>query len=129
VILGDLGNITRALDNLGEPITKSKNGHTIWQRDIFLEELALELTGSKSISSQVSTNGTGFTAELFAADLILLGGNFDSNGNKVPNATEWDTQLVYVDLVQPYDDIIDGGSEDDIIFGQVHIITKKYLLF
>ena len=79
------------------------------------------ITGSLDTDSGLRREASDLlAAQIFGADIILATGAFDAEGNKVFNSDNgaWDTDLLLIDLVSADDDILDGGDDRDILFGQ-----------
>ena len=114
-VLGDNGQIIRAYNSDGTP---QINAHGVWQRDIVLEEFA-SITGKIDIDTTPG-GSTLLASEILNADVVILSGAFDDNGDRVRNSDNnaWDTSILLVDLAAAGDDIIDGGEGEDVILGQ-----------
>ncbi|MBK8083037.1 MAG: hypothetical protein IPK28_03915 [Devosia sp.] len=115
ILLGDEGQIVRAIDGNGAAIL---NSNQTWHRDVVLEEVA-SIGGLISLSSNLAVSGTGLAQQLLGYDALLVGGALTSGGaNVIVGAGAWDTRAVGIVLEEAWDDTIDGGTEDDVIFGQ-----------
>ncbi|MGB3415081.1 MAG: calcium-binding protein [Mesorhizobium sp.] len=114
-LLGDEGQILRAYNADGSALLNSDGS---WHRDVVLEEVAT-LVSIVSLSSSKTVSRTDLASNLLDPDMLLVGGVVDANGVKVTLAGgTWDTQALGIDLEVAYDDTIDGGEGNDVIFGQ-----------
>ncbi|MCA9200731.1 MAG: hypothetical protein KDA87_24500, partial [Planctomycetales bacterium] len=117
VLIADVGYVVRDFNKDGSPRT---NNNGSWHRDVFLEEVA-------TISGRIDMDRTPLrnldpelAAKLIESDMLLLTGEFNSQGNKVNNQDNgaWNTDVLLLDVVPSNNDNLQGGDGDDIIFGQ-----------
>ena len=116
-IAGDVGLFVRAFETDG---SIRLNASGAWHRDLVTEEVGV-LTRLLDISR--SPNGA-LAADvrdlLLNADLLLLMGVYDADGNRVADghADSWQTRLGLIDLLEGDDDRLDGGGGEDFLIGQ-----------
>ena len=118
ILIGDIGYAVRRYSDADTPVLQDNTEHSVWHKDIVLEELG-NITGTHRISSKVDTN------ELVAEDVMTTSLMFvanaitsDGSGDKyIDENGEWVTDLFLFDLEPSYDDILDGGDGDDWVFG------------
>jgi Ca2+-binding RTX toxin-like protein len=117
VVLGDTGQIIRAYQEDGTP---RLNSNESWHRDVVLEEVGWIVGAIDMGTTPIDDDALDLAAEIFWADLVLLTGAWDGEGNRVidPLTGAWDTELLLVDLAEAGDDVIGGGAGDDLLFGQ-----------
>ena len=114
-LLGDEGQILRAFNPNGTALLNSDGS---WHRDVVLEEVATVVSVT-SISSSKTIARTNLASTLLDPDMLLVGGVFGANGARVTLAGgTWETQAIGIDLEVAYDDHIDGGDGNDVMFGQ-----------
>ncbi|NQV45079.1 MAG: hypothetical protein HQ501_09265, partial [Rhodospirillales bacterium] len=116
-LIGDEGRVIRATDVSGDPLLCEAEDCL---RNVLLEEVGI-VTGMLDIdTTPMRTDDLELAAKILGADLVLLTGAFDANGNKHlnPDNGAWDTDALLVDLVAANNDIIEGGDGDDYLFGQ-----------
>ncbi|KPK77738.1 MAG: hypothetical protein AMJ79_02265 [Phycisphaerae bacterium SM23_30] len=119
IIVAELGNIVREFTADGAPRIDA-NG--TWHRNVFLEDVGT-ITGFISIDETPAGNLDQLLAGcIMSADLAIVTGSFKPDGSKVmiknsPGKT-WDTNILLIDLIPSHDDTLDGGSGEDVIFGQ-----------
>ena len=117
VVLGDEGQIIRAYHEDGTPRLNS-NGS--WHRDVVLEEVGWIVGAVDMHTTPIADQDLDLAQAIFGADLVLLTGAWDSEGNRLldPLTGAWDTDLLLVDLAAAGHDVIGGGAGDDLLFGQ-----------
>ncbi|NGP18575.1 calcium-binding protein [Devosia aurantiaca] len=114
IILGDEGQILRAFKADGSAVLDTDGA---WHRDVVLEEV-VRVVGLTSISSNKAGN-PNLAADLLGADMLLLAGAVTDSGMRITAGSgAWDTKAIGVDLEPAFDDIINGGDGDDVLFGQ-----------
>lgn len=114
-LLGDEGQILRAFNPDGTALLNSDGS---WHRDVVLEEVAT-IVSITSISSSKTVSRANLASDLLDPDMLLVGGVVDANGVGVTLAGgTWDTKAIGIDLEVAYDDHIEGGDGNDVIFGQ-----------
>ena len=108
ILLGDIGYCIRRYNGT-QPLGNS-NG--VWHKDIVLEELG-NITKSTRISHKVNT--AIMDAEtIAAASLLFVANAYNDDGTKYLNPDkEWISDLFVFDLVNAYDDSLDGGGGND----------------
>jgi Ca2+-binding RTX toxin-like protein len=117
ILLGDVGVIVRTFNANGS-IRRNSDGS--WHKDILLEDVGI-VTGSLDIDRTPPAGVNGLIAQqLLSADLMIATGAFNADGSKhlQPGNGAWNTGLLFVDLVAPNNDSLDGGDDDDVIIGQ-----------
>ncbi len=117
VILGDVGSITRASNDLGLPRVDASGA---WHRDILLEEVGVVTGAVSSDTTPLRDDDADLAERLTAADLLLLTGTVDADGEKVlaTDSGAWETDVLLVDLMTADADDLAGDAGDDIVFGQ-----------
>ena len=117
ILIGDVGHIVRAFESDGS-VRLDENG--AWHKDVFLEEVGFVIGSINLGSTDFENLDPELAAKLLLADMLVLAGAFESDGTKHLDPVDgaWDTKVLLIDLVEAYDDIIDGGDGDDLIFGQ-----------
>jgi Ca2+-binding RTX toxin-like protein len=138
-VFGDLAHVIRATDGGGNPRVNQKTA--TWHRDIILEEL-VRITGHEVICRQHNASDlTGARLTRFSdAHYAVLFGKVDAAGTKLSDrggvyqtsnltiqtmtaaqidANIWDTRMLYMDIVDTNDDVLDGGDGNDFLIGQV----------
>ncbi len=117
IVLGDEGRIVRAYDPSGGALLNSDG---TWHRDVVLEEIGT-VTASIFSDSRVHAAGGLATADLAAADLVLLTGALDPNAESLLHRGDngaWYTRMLAVTLAPASDDHLSGGDGNDVLFGQ-----------
>jgi Ca2+-binding RTX toxin-like protein/phage tail sheath gpL-like len=117
IILGDVGYIAR---DYNDDLTPRVNVNGSWHKDVLLEEVGV-VTGVIDMSSMALLDSDPALAQrILETDLLVLVGAYNTDGSKVINPTSgaWETQILLIDLEAPFDDIVDGGDGEDVIFGQ-----------
>ena len=115
IVLGDEGQILRAFTSNGGA---QLNTDGTWHRDVVLEEVA-HAVDAVAVSSNKGREST-LAADLLAADVLLLGGFLNADGSQmmVGTPSRWNTAVVGLNLEAAYNDYIEGGDQDDVLFGQ-----------
>ena len=117
IIIGDIGYALRRYAGV-VPIAKTTNssgGGKVWHKDIVLEEHG-NITSITNISKKVNTSM--INAEKIASASLLFVGTGYENGTKANASGVWSTDLFTYNLEKAYDDILSGGSGNDILIGQ-----------
>ena len=114
-VLAGEGQIFRALNPDGTAVLNSDGS---WHRDVLLEQVG-SITGSVAIDSAGNALQPNLAAELLNADLILLGGSFQSDGSQLINSNDnaWQAEALLVSLQPVTGSVVVAGSGDDVIFG------------
>lgn len=95
--------------------TNSSGGGKVWHKDIVLEEHG-NITSVTNIFKRVNTSM--INAEKIAYASLLFAGAGYVNGTKANSSGVWSTDLFTYNLEKSYDDILHGGSGNDILIGQ-----------
>jgi len=122
VVIGDIGYAVRRYDSTGMPVQQDTNSGTsspnVWHKDIILEELG-NITGVDRISTKVNLDL--LTADkIMQSSLLFVATAYQNDGSKHINKDEggWLTKLLRFQLVESFNDEINGGDGDDILIGQ-----------
>ncbi len=115
IVLGDNGEIVQAFGTNGLP-TLNSDGTP--HRDVVLEEIGT-ITGSILLDS-AGDAASGDLAGISSADLILLAGEFTTNGSQVLSQSSgaWETEALLVAVQADGNDTIKVGNGTDVVFGQ-----------
>jgi len=116
-LVGDSGVIHRDFTPSGLP-RLNENGS--WHRDVVLEELAT-LAGTLPIDRiPLRTDDPDLAAKLIETDLLVLAGSYNADGSKQTreDTGAWASEVLLVNLVPSYNDTLEGGGDDDVLFGQ-----------
>ncbi|MBL7039484.1 MAG: hypothetical protein ISR77_12695, partial [Pirellulaceae bacterium] len=116
-MLGDVGSIHRDFAPDGKP---RLNPNGSWHRDVVLEETA-NIVGSIDIDTTPLRNpDPDLAKKLMTTDLLVLAGGYKADGSKLLNQDNgaWDSQLLLIDVTPSNNDILEGGDQEDVMFGQ-----------
>ena len=114
------GSDARIVRDFNEEGTPRLNAEGTWHRDIFLEDTGVITGVIDADTTPLRALDPDLARKLLEADVIIGAGALLPNGEKLLNDDNfaWDTDLYLIDLSNGEDDVIDGGSGDDWIFGQ-----------
>jgi len=109
IVLGDVGEILHAFNADGTP---RQNSDEAWHRDVFIEEVG-RIIGYVFVDTSEDFIGNPAIAEaILGADLVIA-------ARVEPSEVDSrDTLLILIELEEPGNDTITGGSGDDSLFGQ-----------
>ena len=96
------------------------NSDGSWHKDILLEDVGI-VTGTLNVDHSPASGLAGLiAAQLVRADLMIATGAFNADGSKhlMPGSGAWSTGLIFIDLLAPNNDTLDGGDDDDVLIGQ-----------
>lgn len=90
-----------------------------WHKDIILEELGY-ISGVDRISQKLDVKTSPLSVEsVMSASLLFVAPAYTSSGAKYSSGSDdWLTDLIQFELLDSYDDVLDGGDGDDIVIGQ-----------
>src|SRR6185503_3863085 len=115
IVLGDSGQIVQDFNSSGAPVLTASGAH---HRDIVLETVG-------TITSQIALDSAAGAAlsnlsTLSSADMILLAGAYDTNGNRINSGTNgaWATSALLMSLTTDGNDTITAGDGDNVLIGQ-----------
>jgi hypothetical protein len=119
ILIGDIGYITRRFSD-GIPVLQSETSETasanVWHKDIVLEELG-NITQVARISTKVNTSAIS-ALDTTSASLLFVANAIDENGGKyIDENGVWPTDLLFVDLVESYDDVLEDLEGSNVLIG------------
>ncbi|GAX18396.1 hypothetical protein FisN_2Lh003 [Fistulifera solaris] len=116
IVLGDVGYIVRRYEKDG---SARLNTDGTWHKDVILEEVGY-ISGVDRISQKlnVKTSSLSFESVVSASLLFVAPAYTNSGGKYAAGGDDWLTDLIQFELVDSYDDVIDGGDGNDILIGQ-----------
>jgi len=117
-VTGDIAYFVRAVDGAGEPVL---NANETWHRDIYLELPTVLLDVIDIDTTPLRSFDPNLAKKLVESDLIILTGDFNSDGSKDQNVDNgaWDTNILLLDMELQGADIISGNGGDDTIIGML----------
>jgi len=117
-VTGDIGYFIRAVDGAGEPVL---NANGTWHRDIYVELPTVLLDVIDIDTTPLRSFDPNLAQKLVESELIILTGDFNSDGSKDLNADNaaWDTNILLLDMELQGADVISGDGGDDTIIGML----------
>lgn len=121
ILIGDIGYCVRRYHADNSPVlltdVEGTSSAAVWKKDIVLEELG-NITKAVSISKKVNTDDVT-AEEITSASLVFVANAIHESGGKFVNGEgEWPTDLLLFDLVESYNDVLDGGGGFNVLIGQ-----------